>query len=474
LHLKSLPLLALVVGATLVILTIFPRFFRVGLVDPLGQLLAGVARVNIGDREVEVPVVVEDEIGRLTSDFNRMVVSLRVSEQRLNAFNLTLEQRVADRTRELATLYEVAAMVINTPVLDTLLQTVVYTVAKTVHGTASMILLASEDERSLHLVAHYGLDHGDIPMLSNSVAWLRVREQKTPWLVHDLSADEQAAVLFPTSFPYASLVGVPIRGNESVLGVFVVLSETPFLFNVEALGLLSAVAEQVGIAIENARLRKQAEAAVVLEERQRLARDLHDSVTQLLYSQTLFADAGVKLLRKGRIDKAEAYVARIGEAAIQALREMRLMIYRLRPAALEQEGLIGALRRRLDMVEMRSHVAVTFTAEGLPPLPPSMAEALYFIAEEALNNALKHANATQVSLSILSEGDDVVLTIVDDGRGFDLASVTSGLGLQSMQERAAQMAGVLVLDVPPEGGVVVTARLPLLVKALDGDGITTS
>jgi signal transduction histidine kinase len=452
-----------------VILTVFPRFFRVGLVDPLGQLLAGVARVNRGDREVEVPVMVEDEIGRLTGDFNRMVASLRASEERLHALNLTLEQRVVDRTRELATLYEVAALIISTPLLDDLLGCVVAAVTEAVGGAAGMILLAAADDAALQPAAHTGLEDADLPTVSRAAAWQRVRAEQDPWLVHDLAADTKAARLLPPAFPWASLVGVPIVGNEVVPGVLVILSETPLLFNVETLGLLGAVAEQLAIAIENARLRKQAEAAVVLEERQRLARDLHDSVTQLLYSQTLFADAGVKLLRKGRTAQAETYVARIREAAMQALREMRLMIYRLRPAVLEQVGLIGALRRRLDTVEMRSHVAVNFIVEDMPALPPSMAEALYFIAEEALNNALKHAKATRISLSLLYEEQEVVMTISDDGCGFEPAGVTPGLGFHSLRERAAQMAGVLTLDSSPEGGTTVTARLPLLVKGLDDD-----
>jgi len=229
--------------------------------------------------------------------------------------------------------------------------------------------------------------------------------------------------------------------------------------------LLEAIAKQLGIAIENARLREYAAAAVLWEERQRLARDLHDSVTQILYSQTLFADAATKSLDVGQTERVYHYLDRLAEGARRALREMRLMIYRLRPSMLEQEGLLGALRRRLELVEERASVQTELIYEVLPSaLPAEIEQTLYHIAEEALNNALKHADATEVQVVLTyignATGKHIVLRVVDNGCGFDRDQVSAGLGLQSLHERAESLAGTLTVTSQPGKGTRVVAHLP--------------
>jgi signal transduction histidine kinase len=226
------------------------------------------------------------------------------------------------------------------------------------------------------------------------------------------------------------------------------------------LGLLQTLAEQLGVAIENARLRERAAAAIVLEERQRLARDLHDSVTQILYSQTLFAAAATKSLQTGDGARAVHYLTRLGEAAGRALREMRLMIYRLRPPVLAQAGLVGALRRRLELVEQRAGLETSFAAEEALALPPETEQALYHIAEEALNNALKHATATTTRVELRREEGELLLSVSDDGCGFDPAQVSSGLGLQSLCERAEGLGGTCTIESEAGHGTRILVRLP--------------
>lgn len=348
LHQKSLPLLTLFVGTTVAILVIFPHFFWTGLVAPLTRLLQGVDRVDRGALDVNVPVTIEDEIGRLTHAFNRMVGSLQASEERLRALNLTLEQRVTDRTRDLATLYEVAALVNQTQELETLLTTALESILLSVQGNAGVILLRQgEEAETLSLAAQHGLPSDMVPSVVDLPVWEMTSELGEALLVHDLALDPRVISSFPPDFPYATFVSVPMYGKKKALGTLGIFGEAPRLFNVEDLGLLDAVAEQLGIAIDDARLHERAEAAIVLEERQRLARDLHDSVTQLLYSQTLFAAAATKALRTRQRERAESCLTQLGEAAGQALREMRLLIYRLRPPVLARVGLVGALRRRL-------------------------------------------------------------------------------------------------------------------------------
>jgi signal transduction histidine kinase len=223
--------------------------------------------------------------------------------------------------------------------------------------------------------------------------------------------------------------------------------------------LVALMADQAALAIENARLRRQVEQAAVREERGRLARELHDSVTQSLYSLTLFAEAARHMA--GEDGELRTRIARIGEIAQQALKEMRLLVYELRPPALAEEGLIRALRGRLEAVEGRAGVETQFVVGDLITLPPDVEAELYRIALEALNNALKHARASRVTVSLRCEDGDVVLEVRDDGVGFDPAAgrESGGVGLNSMAERAAGLGGTLVIDSTPGGGTTVTMRV---------------
>jgi signal transduction histidine kinase len=198
----------------------------------------------------------------------------------------------------------------------------------------------------------------------------------------------------------------------------------------------------------------RAEELAVLQERTRLARELHDSVTQSLYSLTLLAAAGQRMIQAEDLQQVAANQARLGEIAQQALQEMRLLVYELRPLALESEGLIGALEQRVENVERRAGIEARVVVEGEVHLAPDLEEDLYRIAQEALNNSLKHAKASQVALSVRVADESVVLEVVDDGQGFDLARVRhkGGLGLIGMQERADEIGGQLnVRSAPGEG-----------------------
>jgi signal transduction histidine kinase len=192
----------------------------------------------------------------------------------------------------------------------------------------------------------------------------------------------------------------------------------------------------------------------VVQERQRLARELHDSVTQLLYSQVLFAGAGLKVLHQGDSGLAEQHLARIDQAAQQALKEMRLLVYQLRPSDYLDEGLVGALERRLQAVENRTSLNAQLVVEGKLNLDEAEEVALYRIAEEALNNILKHAQARSVSIILRGLDSRVILEVVDDGIGFDQqqAAGSGGVGLSSMRERTSALGGQIKIDSQPGKG----------------------
>jgi signal transduction histidine kinase len=237
-----------------------------------------------------------------------------------------------------------------------------------------------------------------------------------------------------------------------------VFAETVLEHSAEDITLFMTIADQIGGLVERARLMEGAELAAVVEERQRLARELHDSVTQLLYSQVLFSGAGLKVLRQGNQELAESHLARIDQAALQALKEMRLLVYQLRPSDTLDEGLVSALERRLEAVERRTGIDARLVLEGVLDLDEGAEIALYRIAEEALNNTLKHAGARRVQITIRSEDGRLRLEITDDGCGFDWDEKigSGGMGLSNMRERTAALGGELqVLSQPGQGTRVI-------------------
>ena len=194
-------------------------------------------------------------------------------------------------------------------------------------------------------------------------------------------------------------------------------------------------------------------------DRQRLARDLHDSVTQALYGLTLLAEAN----RRDSMDKAREGFARIGSIGQQALKEMRLLIYELMPDMLEQHGLIGAIEHRLETVEKRSSLQVHFGWTGKIEYVTHLEKDLYYIVLEALNNSVKHALANKITLQIAVQEDAFHMSIEDDGRGFEPQALShhGGFGLANMHARAEELDAQLSIKSSPNKGTQVTLHIAL-------------
>ena len=185
----------------------------------------------------------------------------------------------------------------------------------------------------------------------------------------------------------------------------------------------------------------QAEELATAKERNRLARELHDSVAQTLYGLTLQAEAASRKLGAGQTNEVANYLAEIRDSAQQTLKETRLLIFELRPPVLEQEGLVAALGARLESVESRSGLKAQINLQEVGRLPGRIESGLYGISNEVLNNILKHAHASEIKISLEKKAGKIVLEISDNGVGFDLdtAEGHGGLGLKGMQERAEQI-----------------------------------
>jgi len=258
-----------------------------------------------------------------------------------------------------------------------------------------------------------------------------------------------------------SELAVPISVKGQVIGVLDVQSDRRNAFDESDLVVLHSLAHQAAIAIENARLYEQAQQAAVLEERNRLARELHDSVTQSLYGVTMYAEAAARLLSSRQVGMAADHLRELRDTAQEALREMRLLVFQLRPPVLEKEGLVAALQARLETVEGRAGLETEFKVEGKAQLPPEMEEGLYRIALEALNNALRHAQAHRITVHLRQDERTVMLEIADDGIGFDptTAREQGGLGLPGMEERATRLGGRFTVKSSPGEGTSVRVEV---------------
>ena len=228
----------------------------------------------------------------------------------------------------------------------------------------------------------------------------------------------RAGAGLPVAADLTALLAVPLHVNGGVIGVLDVVNKAGG-FTEEDVRVMSVFANQAAMAIEHARLQQQAEQLAVLEERQRLARELHDSVTQSLYSVTLYANAAALALAAGKEDVTAGYLQELQETAQEGMRDMRLLIFQLHPPVLETEGLVAALQARLAAVEGRAGLQTEFRVEGERRLPIAIERELYWIAQEALNNVRKHAAARHVTVHLHFTAATVCLEVVDDGVGFD-------------------------------------------------------
>jgi signal transduction histidine kinase len=207
-------------------------------------------------------------------------------------------------------------------------------------------------------------------------------------------------------------------------------------------------------------LRRQAGELASSQERAHLARELHDSVTQALFSMTLVTRT-TELLVDRDSDKAKAQLASLRDLQREALAEMRALIFELRPGNLEQDGLLPALRTHTAALQGRIGLPIVVTSDLRDRLPLDVEEVLYRIAQEALHNVVKHAAARQVTLSIERTRSGVRLRIADDGKGFDAASVPEGhLGLAGMRARAEKIGASMEVTSRPGSGTTIEVFLP--------------
>ena len=257
-----------------------------------------------------------------------------------------------------------------------------------------------------------------------------------------------------------TLLAAPLKVESKIIGVLDVINKVGG-FTKDDLRIISLFADQAAIVIDQTQLHKQVEQMAVMEERQRLARELHDSVTQALYSVNLYAEAARMALTAGKEGVALENLQNLREMTREALLEMRLLVFELHPSILEKEGLEAALQARLAAVENRSGLKTEISVEGKRRLLISIEEELYRIAQEGLNNAIKHAQARNLKISVKYSQESIRLELWDDGIGFDpqAARASGGMGLRGIEERVRKIGGTFSIESSPGKGtkLIVTA-----------------
>jgi len=382
-----------------------------------------------------------------------------------------LEQKVAERTRELSTLLEISNTVASNLQLKPLLRVVLEQLQIVLGCTGATIFIIEGDE--LLIVDHHGplAAEATSARLPGRQMIAGVQERNgSPIIIDNLWGHGEAARAFRDMAPEAltallmnvrSLMFVPLRVRDRTIGFLLLDHAEPDRFSTRDGTLAWALANQAAVAIENARLYDHARDLAAFEERQRLARDLHDSVTQSLYTATML---GRVLPKTWETDQkvAREMLSQLGEVTDAALAEMRALLLELRPAAILQTGLEDLLRGLAGALRTHLEKPIHVEIDGSGKLPSEVHVAFYRIAQAALGNVVRHATSAQARARLALSESAATLTISDDGGGFDLSAVgeRQGMGIEIMRERAGQIGAALKIDSASDTGTVVTLQWP--------------
>ena len=466
--------LILSASSVVVILLISDLMMSRMVVGRLKRFLSVVKRIGPGNLDARVTVGGRDEIAELAEAFNRMTGEL---------------QR---QTEKLSTLNTLAVTVGQSLDLDEVLRSALDEVLELTRLGAGWISLRDEHGAKSRIVASRGLPER-AALAHAHCAWNQsvcasVFESGRPQVFHDGQPHPCPAAGYLQKDGLVFRACVPLKSKDLVLGVMSLAggaSSDMWMFTEDSLDMLTAIGRQIGIAVENASLyeelrqkevlrRQLLERSITLqeEERKRIARELHDQTGQRLTS--IIMTLGV-LEEVVSTPEARAHVHDLRNTVAQILKEVRDLALHLRPAVLDDLGLLAALRHYLKGYQNRFRLLVDFHVLGLDGkrLPPEVETALFRIAQEALTNVARHAQAHSVTVLLEDRGASAMLIVEDDGRGFDVARVMDSrphegnLGLYGMRERASLLGGTLTIESTPGRGTTVFVRIPL--EGREGD-----
>ena len=284
----------------------------------------------------------------------------------------------------------------------------------------------------------------------------------SPYRTSDIHDHPRFRGWWPATHPdMRTFLGVPIVAPAGVIGAFYLTEKLDGAeFTAEDEELIGLLAAHAAIAIANARLYEQTRELSIVAERNRLALDLHDAVSQKLFGLVLEAEAAATVLERSPAAAGDR-VAKLQVLAREALEELRSLVFELRPPDLEKDGLDGTLRKHVEVLRRLGQEEIELVLVGEPPADAERDREILRIAQEALQNVLKHAKAQHVVVTLRRDAEGTLLEVEDDGIGFDPeapATRSRRLGLTSMEERAQRLGGTLEIDSTPGSGTTVRLK----------------
>ena len=387
---------------------------------------------------------------------------VRTSEARSRELEGIVQERtreIEQRRQELDALYRADEELFRHIEVDHVFQALVDIAVEILHADKGSLFFWDDQSEKLIPRAAKGLKPETLEQMQSSaddgtVGW--VLATGLPAIVHNVRDEPKVARWITDAEGIQSFMHIPIKIEDAIYGVFNVDYLEPRGFGSEEQRLFTALAHRAAIAIEQAQLQDQAQQAAVFEERQRLARDLHDAVTQTLFSASIIAEVIPRLWEQDpELGLSRLEILR--ELTKGALAEMRTLLVELRPAAIAEADLAELMRQLAESTTGRARIPVDLQLDGECDFTPEVKVVLYRIAQEALNNVAKHSKATRAEIRLLCEEQRVELSIEDDGIGFDMGSVPPDhLGLGIMRERAESIGAELAIESGQNEGARIT------------------
>ncbi len=420
--------------------------------QPIEKLIGATQQVTAGQFKQRIEVKTGDEIETLADQFNLM------SKELDESYSL-LDKKVTDRTRELAILNSIISVANQSLDIREILDVALNKTIEQMSFDAGAAFRFEPDPNTPLLMAHRGFEPSVVTQLVNQYNNARQDNQVFPEDVTTIGMNElqdENIKIHLSQLGFQLLVYAPVSSKGRELGSFILAKQGFGKPSPEELSLLSSIGKQVGVAMENARLYEQAEQAAITAERSRLARELHDAVTQTLFSANLVADV-IPRIWKRNPEEGMQNLEELRQLTRGALAEMRTLLLEMRPESLERPDLKSLLSQLADAFIGRVRVPLELQLQGECELPREVKIGFYRIAQETLNNIAKHSGARQVVLRLDCQPSQVSMCIQDDGLGFDPGSIPANhMGIAIMHERASSIKAHLLINSQPGQGTTVT------------------